>query len=169
VQFWVYCTTHELIYSIWANTKFLNTQSIISCLATLSQCPNESPGGQGHHQMLGLSWRWEVAIGRSLVLFCCLPGVPGAILDLLPSLPAHRDPNRGVRGKTKGTEKVCNSIGKTTILTNQTLQRSQELSHQPNKTRGGTHGSSWICSNGWPYLASMGGEDLVLWRLDARV
>ena len=34
--------------------------------------------------------------------------------------------------------------------------------HQPKSTHGGTHGSSCICSRGWPYRASMGGEALGL-------
>ena len=70
------------------------------------------------------------------------------------------DPNLEVRGRTEGAEEVCNIIGKTTISTNQTPQSSQELKLQPNKTHGATHGSSCICSRGWPYLASMGGEAL---------
>jgi hypothetical protein len=37
-------------------------------------------------------------------------------------------------------------------------QSSQGLNHQPKSTHGGTHGSSRICSRGWPYWASMGGE-----------
>jgi hypothetical protein len=36
-----------------------------------------------------------------------------------------------------------------------------ELPHtKPRSTHGGTHDSSYICSRGWPYLASMGGEVL---------
>jgi len=42
-------------------------------------------------------------------------------------------------------------MGRTTILTNQTLQSSQGLNHQPQST----HGPSCICSRGWPYLISM--------------
>jgi hypothetical protein len=30
----------------------------------------------------------------------------------------------------------------------------------PKSTHGGTHGSIYICSRGWPYLTSMGGEAL---------
>jgi len=41
-------------------------------------------------------------------------------------------------------------------------QSSQGLNHQPKSTHGRTHGSSCICSRGWPYLASVGGEALVL-------
>jgi hypothetical protein len=70
-----------------------------------------------------------------------------------------RDPNGGVRGRTKGAEGVCNPIGRTTLSTNQIPQSSQGLNHQPKSAHGGTHGSSCICSRGWPYLASM-------WRLN---
>jgi hypothetical protein len=41
-------------------------------------------------------------------------------------------------------EGVFNSIGRTTISTNQTPQISQELNHQPKNTYAGTHGSSLI-------------------------
>jgi hypothetical protein len=34
----------------------------------------------------------------------------------------------------------------------------QVLDHQLKSTHGGTHGSSCICSRGWPYCTSMGGE-----------
>jgi hypothetical protein len=34
------------------------------------------------------------------------------------------------------------------------------LNHQSKKTHGGTHGSSCICSRGWPCWTSMGGEAL---------
>jgi hypothetical protein len=39
--------------------------------------------------------------------------------------------------------------------------------HQPKRTHGGTHGSSCMCSRGWPYMASMEGRPLVLWRFNA--
>jgi hypothetical protein len=45
-----------------------------------------------------------------------------------------------------------NPIGRTTISTNQTPQSSQGLNYQPKNTHGGTHGYSYICSRGWPYL-----------------
>jgi hypothetical protein len=45
-----------------------------------------------------------------------------------------------------------------TISTNQTLQSSQELNHQPKSTHGGIHGSSHICNRGRSYQASMGEE-----------
>jgi hypothetical protein len=36
----------------------------------------------------------------------------------------------------------------------------QELNHQPKSTHDATHGSSCICSRGWPSHSSMGGEAL---------
>jgi hypothetical protein len=62
-----------------------------------------------------------------------------------------------VNVKTDGSEGVCNPIGRTTISTNQS---SQGLEHQPRSTRGVIHGSSHICSRGWPCWASIGEEDL---------
>jgi hypothetical protein len=47
-----------------------------------------------------------------------------------------------------------------TISTNQTSQSSQGLNYQPKSIHGGTHGSSHICSRGWPCRTSMGGEAL---------
>jgi hypothetical protein len=38
--------------------------------------------------------------------------------------------NGGVREKTEGAEGICNTIGRPTISTNQTLQRSQGVNHQ---------------------------------------
>jgi hypothetical protein len=64
-------------------------------------------------------------------------------------------PNGGVREGTEGAECVCNSIGRTTVSTNQT---SQGLNHKPRSTHGGTHGSSHPCSRGWPCQALMGKE-----------
>jgi hypothetical protein len=37
---------------------------------------------------------------------------------------------------------------------------SQGINHQPKSTHEGTHGSSHICSRGWPKCTSMGGEAL---------
>jgi len=54
---------------------------------------------------------------------------------------------------TEGADSVCNLIGRTTISTNHS---SQGLNHQPRSTHGGTHGSTCICSRGWPCQASMG-------------
>jgi hypothetical protein len=62
--------------------------------------------------------------------------------------------------KTEGAEGVCNPIGITTISTNQNPQSSQGLNHQPKITHGGTHGSSHICSKGWPCHGSIGGKAL---------
>jgi hypothetical protein len=55
---------------------------------------------------------------------------------------------------------VCSPIGGTKIGTKQYPQSSQGLNHQPKSKHGGTHGSSHICSRGWPYLSSMGEEAL---------
>jgi hypothetical protein len=72
---------------------------------------------------------------------------------------AFGDPIGGVRVRTEGPEGVCNPIGRTTILTNQTPQSSQGLNHHPEYT----WRDPWFQPNdGWPYLASMGGEPLVL-------
>jgi hypothetical protein len=51
-------------------------------------------------------------------------------------------------------------MGGTTIWTNQYPQSSQGLNHQPKKTHGGTHGSSFICSRGWLSKTSLVGEAL---------
>jgi hypothetical protein len=60
----------------------------------------------------------------------------------------------------EGAEGVCNLIERTTISTNQMPQSFQGLDHQTKSTYGETHGSSCICSRGWPCWASMGGEVL---------
>jgi hypothetical protein len=72
----------------------------------------------------------------------------------------HRVPNEGARGSTQGAEGICSPIGGTTIWTNQYLQISLGLKHQPKETHGGTHGSSCICSRGCPFGSSMRGETL---------
>jgi hypothetical protein len=74
--------------------------------------------------------------------------------------PEHRDPNRGIRGRTEEAEGVCNLIGRTTVLADKNPQSSEGLNHQPKSTHGGTHGSSCICSRGLSYLASVRGEAL---------
>jgi hypothetical protein len=71
-----------------------------------------------------------------------------------------RVPNGGVRERTEGAEGICDVIGKRTISTNQTPQSSQGLNYQPKSTQGGTHGSSRICSKGWPCRTPMGREAL---------
>ena len=70
-------------------------------------------------------------------------------------------PNGGVRERTEGAESVCNSLGRI-ISTNQTPQSSQWLNQQPKSIHGRTDGSSCICTRGWPYEVSMGGEALGL-------
>jgi len=70
------------------------------------------------------------------------------------------DPSGRARGRTEGANGDCNPKGRPIILTNQTTQSSQGLSHQPESIHGWTHGSSYIYSRGWPCLTSMGGEAL---------
>jgi hypothetical protein len=72
----------------------------------------------------------------------------------------HRDPNGEIRGKTEGTEGVCYLIGRTTISTNQIPQKIPGIIPPTKGYKRGTHGSSWICSRGLLYLASLGGEPL---------
>jgi len=72
----------------------------------------------------------------------------------------YKDPNGRVRGRTEGTEKNYNTIGRTTISINWIPQSSQGLNNEPKSTHGGTNGSSCICSRVSPYLASMRGEAL---------
>jgi hypothetical protein len=69
-------------------------------------------------------------------------------------------PNEGARESTQGAEGVCSPIGGTSIWTNQYPQSSFEINHQLKKTHGGTCGSSYICSRGWPSQSSIGGEIL---------
>jgi hypothetical protein len=72
----------------------------------------------------------------------------------------HKVPNGGARERTEGAEVGCSLIGETTMWINQYPQSSQGLNHQPQSTHGGTHGSSHICSRGWPCWTSVGGEAL---------
>jgi len=53
--------------------------------------------------------------------------------------------------------------------TRHTPQSSQGINHQPKSTHGWIHGSSCTCSRGWHCQTSMGGEPLVLSKLDAPV
>jgi hypothetical protein len=68
----------------------------------------------------------------------------------------YRVHNEGVGERTQGAEVVFSPIGETTELTNQLPQNFQGLNNQPKST----HGSSCICSRGWPSQSSMGGEAL---------
>jgi hypothetical protein len=94
--------------------------------------------------------------------YSCLLRVPARTLQIQRQMLAANHwtelgvPNRGVRERTEGAEGVCNSIGRTTISTNQSPQISQGLIHQPRST----HGSSCIWSRGWPCHTSVGGEVL---------
>ena len=71
-----------------------------------------------------------------------------------------KDHNGGVGERTEGPEGVCKPVGRTTISTKQMPQISQGLNYQQENTDGGAHGSSYICSRGRPYLASVGGQVL---------
>jgi hypothetical protein len=75
----------------------------------------------------------------------------------------HRVPSGKARGSTQGAEGVCNPIRRTTMWTNQYLQSSLGLNHQPKSTHGGIHGSSCICSRGWLCGTSREKRPLVLW------
>jgi len=69
--------------------------------------------------------------------------------------PHNGVPNGEVIERTEGDERICNTLGRTVMSTNQT---SQGLKHQPKSTHGETHGSSPMCSRGGPCGSSMGGE-----------
>ena len=62
------------------------------------------------------------------------------------------------REEIKKAEGVCNLIGRITISTIQITQSSQGLNHQPENTHETIHGSSSLCSRGWPFLATKGLE-----------
>jgi len=66
------------------------------------------------------------------------------------------DHNGVVRGQTEGVQG--------THRKNNNITRHppsfQGLNHQPKNTHGWTHGSSYICSRGWPFWASKKGEAL---------
>jgi hypothetical protein len=71
------------------------------------------------------------------------------------------DPSGRARGRTEEAEEDSNSIRRSKISTNLTPphpQNSQGLNHKPKKTHGGIPGYSCICSRGWLYVTSMGGE-----------
>jgi hypothetical protein len=70
------------------------------------------------------------------------------------------DPKGQVRRKTEGAERVCSPIGRKTVSTNQTPYSFQGINYQPRSTNGGTHGSSCLCSRGWPFRASVEAEAL---------
>ena len=72
----------------------------------------------------------------------------------------HKVPNEGARESNQGVEGVWSPIGGTSMWTNQHPQSSLELNHQSKKTRGGTCGSSCMCSRGWLSWSSMGRDAL---------
>ena len=97
----------------------------------------------------------------SSVLFCSLFSMKShwiheaSFLSCL--LQWHGITAGGDRERIEGAEGVWDSIGRTTKSTNQTPQSSQGVNYQPKSTHGATHGSSHICSRGWPCWTSMGG------------
>jgi hypothetical protein len=80
--------------------------------------------------------------------------------ETLPTIGLSTRSPTGERERTKGAEGVCSPIERTTIWTNQYPQSFLGLNHQPKCTHGGTHGSNHICSRGWLFETSMGGEAL---------
>jgi hypothetical protein len=50
-----------------------------------------------------------------------------------------------LREKTEGAEVVCNSLGRTTISTNQS---SQEINHQPRSTHGPMASATYVAEDG---------------------
>ena len=72
----------------------------------------------------------------------------------------YKVPKEGARESTQGAEGDWSPTGGTSIWTHKYPQNSLELYHQKKKTRGVTCGSSYICSRGWPWWSSMGGEAL---------
>jgi hypothetical protein len=58
--------------------------------------------------------------------------------------------NRGVSEKTERAEGVCNPIGRTTILTNQSLKSFQGLNYKQRRAHVETQDSSCICNRAWP-------------------
>jgi hypothetical protein len=74
-----------------------------------------------------------------------------------------------IEKRPKELKAVNSTIGGTTIWTNQYSSSSQGLNCQPNSTHVETHGSSCLCSRGWPSRSSMWGEAIGLWRFNAPV
>jgi hypothetical protein len=78
----------------------------------------------------------------------------------------HGDPNGEVQARIVGVEEVCNHIGRIIISTNQNLQSSQGLNHQPKSTHGlpivtsGYVAENCLISHHWK------GSPLFLWRLN---
>ena len=73
----------------------------------------------------------------------------------------HKVPNGGAREMTKGAEGICSLIRTNNM--NQLVPPEHpgtKVNHQPKNTQEGTHGSSYICSRGWPCWRSIGGEAL---------
>jgi hypothetical protein len=71
-----------------------------------------------------------------------------------------RDPKGRIRKRTGGARGYCNPIRRTNINQPDPYQSSQRLNHQPKITHGLVHGSSYKCSRGLTFLASMGRDAL---------
>jgi hypothetical protein len=70
----------------------------------------------------------------------------------------HRFPRGRVRKRTEGAKGFATPQGEQ----QKQPQSSQGLNHQPKSIHRETHGSSHMCSRGWPFWTSMGGQALGL-------
>jgi hypothetical protein len=70
-----------------------------------------------------------------------------------------------VSTRTLGAEGILNLIGRT-ISTKQTAPKLPGTKPATKVYTQGSLCSSWMCSRGLPYMASLQGIPLVLWRLD---
>jgi len=68
----------------------------------------------------------------------------------------NRTPIGGIRERIERAKGASDPI-RTTTPTNQSFQG---LNHYPKTIHGLTHGSSCICSRGWPYWAPVEGKGL---------
>lgn len=72
---------------------------------------------------------------------CLLSGSARALLIQMRMVAANHwteqgNPNGGVREKSEGAERVCNTIGRITISTNQSPPEVPRTNHQPMSTHG---------------------------------
>jgi hypothetical protein len=63
---------------------------------------------------------------------------------------------------TEGAEGACKLIGRKIISNKWATQSSLGLKHQPKDLHRWAHDSSYKCRSGLPYLASVGGDALVM-------
>ena len=71
------------------------------------------------------------------------------------------DPNGKDRGRTEGAEGVCNTIGRTTISTNQSPRSSQRINHHPKGTQGLPMAPAGYRAEDGLIWHSLGGKTLV--------